>query len=121
MPPRDAARLRRVQWFTPLLKLPPVVKLLQFVLSKSMRGPDESELADGHAEVWGEVRNAAGRTMTAAITTPNPYRLTALTAVAAAQRVLAGDVAPGFQTPARALGGDFVLSIPGVELVRSPS
>ena len=37
-----------------------------------------------------------------------------LTALAAIARVLAGGVPPGFQTPSRAYGPDFVLEIPGV-------
>jgi hypothetical protein len=35
--------------------------------------------------------------------------------VALAERALAGDVKPGYQTPARAYGPDFILEFPGVE------
>jgi short subunit dehydrogenase-like uncharacterized protein len=45
---------------------------------------------------------------------PQAYRWTALTAVAAVERVIAGDVPRGFKTPAGAFGPDFVLG-PGVE------
>jgi short subunit dehydrogenase-like uncharacterized protein len=41
------------------------------------------------------------------------YAFTAVAAVACAARVLAGGVAPGFQTPATAFGPDFVLGLPG--------
>jgi short subunit dehydrogenase-like uncharacterized protein len=45
---------------------------------------------------------------------PEGYTFTALAALAAAARVLRGEAAPGFQTPAKAFGPDFVLEIPGV-------
>jgi hypothetical protein len=40
--------------------------------------------------------------------------MTARTAVAAVQRVMAGGATPGFRTPSLAFGPDFVLSIEGV-------
>ena len=49
--------------------------------------------------------------------TPDVYAITADAAVAVMKRVLAGDVEPGFQTPGRLYGPDFVLSLPGVERV----
>jgi short subunit dehydrogenase-like uncharacterized protein len=48
------------------------------------------------------------------MTTPQSYALTALTAVAAVREVLGGRAVPGFQTPSRAFGADFILEIPGV-------
>lgn len=39
---------------------------------------------------------------------------TSLTAVAAVEKVLAGYVRPGFQTPAMVYGSDFALDLPGV-------
>ncbi len=44
---------------------------------------------------------------------PEGYTLTALTALRIAARVLGGDAPPGFQTPSRAYGKDFILEIPG--------
>ena len=39
---------------------------------------------------------------------------TALTALAAVKKVLAGQYSPGYQTPALAFGADFVLEVEGV-------
>jgi hypothetical protein len=39
---------------------------------------------------------------------------TARSALAVVQKVLAGNVSPGFQTPARAYGADFALECEGV-------
>lgn len=116
MPPRELARMRRMQWFTPLLKMPFVLRAVQRYVAKHVRGPDDAELASGRAEAWGEVRNAAGRTLTATLTTPNAYRLTVLTAVAAVERVLNNATTSGSLTPARAFGKEFITTIPGVEV-----
>ena len=56
---------------------------------------------------------AKGRVAVARMRTPNGYELTRLTAVDLAARALAGDVRPGYQTPARAYGADYVLGFPG--------
>jgi len=45
---------------------------------------------------------------------PEGYTLTAQAGVRVVEHVLAGRVAPGFQTPSRLLGPDFVLELPGV-------
>ena len=62
-----------------------------------------------------EAEDGAGRRAVARLRTPEAYALTATAAIAILRRVLAGDVEPGFQTPARVYGPDFVLSLPGVE------
>jgi short subunit dehydrogenase-like uncharacterized protein len=64
--------------------------------------------------MWGEVRDPAGQMAAARLRTPEGYTLTALTAVACVERVLAGRAPPGFQTPSRAYGADFILEIDGV-------
>jgi len=46
--------------------------------------------------------------------TPEGYWFTALSALALAERVLSGEIAAGFQTPARIYGADFVLGLDGV-------
>jgi short subunit dehydrogenase-like uncharacterized protein len=54
------------------------------------------------------------RTVRARISTPEAYRLTALAAVEVMRRILALDFKPGFQTPSRLYGADFILGFPGV-------
>jgi short subunit dehydrogenase-like uncharacterized protein len=55
------------------------------------------------------------RTGLRAVSTPNGYTLTAMTALRAMQETLAGRGKPGFQTPARAFGADFILQFDGVK------
>ena len=47
--------------------------------------------------------------------TPEGYALTAETALAAAEKALAGAAQPGFQTPSLAFGPDFILEFSGVK------
>jgi short subunit dehydrogenase-like uncharacterized protein len=65
--------------------------------------------------VVAEAEDGTGRRVGARMRTPEPYALTATAAVAILERVLDGDVEPGFQTAARVYGADFALSLPGVE------
>ena len=51
---------------------------------------------------------------TARLHTSEAYTFTATASAHVARRVLAGDFEPGFQTPGRVFGPDFVLSLPGV-------
>ena len=65
------------------------------------------------SRLWGEAMDDTGRRVTSRLTGPNAYTLTALTAVAAMEKVLAGGVRAGFQTPSLAFGADFVMEIEG--------
>lgn len=107
---------RGMKLLAPLLKFSPVMALGRWFIGRTVHGPDDQELRTGRSEIWGEVKNAAGDTRTATLTTPNGYRLTVLTSLAAVERMLKGDIAPGFHTPSAAFGPEFILGIQGVQL-----
>lgn len=71
-------------------------------------GPSELELASGRTHIWAQAEDAAGQRVTARLHGPGPYELTARTALWVAQRVLAGRLRVGFQTPVTAYGPDLV-------------
>ena len=123
MPPAAARRLRRLRLLLPLAGLKPVKRALQAWVARRVEGPDERTRESAHMEIWGEVRNAAGVTVSATAVTPEGYRFTARTAVEATLRTLAGAVAPGAWTPSRAFGAGFLSELPEVvisSLRRSP-
>jgi short subunit dehydrogenase-like uncharacterized protein len=64
--------------------------------------------------VVAEVDDGGGGRAVSRLRTPEAYALTPLAAVAVVERVLAGDLETGFQTPARVYGSDLVLALPGV-------
>jgi len=77
-------------------------------------GPSAEERARGRSTIWGMVEDAAGNRASARLHGPEGYLFTARTALAVLRRVLDGGAVPGFQTPSRAFGPDFVLAIEGV-------
>ncbi len=80
------------------------------LIDARLDGPTEQQLAAGSAVVWGDVTdNSTGRRARARLRTPNPYALTAESAVTAAERVLEGGgrILASFQTPASAFGSEY--------------
>lgn len=101
------------RYLGPLLGSPVVQAVLKWLIQRLPPGPGAEERQTGRAFVWAEVTDEANRRAAALLTTPEAYQLTAYTALAAAQKVLAGDAPLGYQTPAKAYGPDFILEIEG--------
>ncbi|MCW3087231.1 MAG: hypothetical protein JWQ78_617, partial [Sediminibacterium sp.] len=84
-------------------------------LKQKPAGPTDEMREKAMGLVWGEVRNQAGKTVTARLQCPEGYTLTALSSLLIAQKVLQGNYTAGYQTPAGAYGADLVMEIPGVK------
>jgi short subunit dehydrogenase-like uncharacterized protein len=97
-----------------LLASRPVQNFLKRRIQSGPSGPSDEERAYGRTFVWGEASDGIGRKVVSRLSGPEGYTLTMLTALAILERVLAGEAPPGFQTPSRAYGADFILQIPGV-------
>ena len=80
-------------------------------------GPTVEQRARGRAVVVAEAWNAAGRTTISRLVTPEPYALTALSAVEIVRRIATNDVPAGFSTPSALFGGDFIMGLSGVARV----
>jgi short subunit dehydrogenase-like uncharacterized protein len=102
--------------FMPLMSLPAVQRLLKAQIDRRVRGPSADKRAAGRVQFWGEVRNLAGKTVAGTLEAPDGYSLTAAAAVESARRVLSGSVPPGAFTPSRALGADFIETLPHTRL-----
>ena len=72
------------------------------------------------SHVWGRVTHADGRRQEGTAETPEGYRLTALSAVEAARRVLDAPPAAGYHTPSSAFGSGFLESLPECDVVLNP-
>ena len=114
--PRALANLRRLGKFGWLLRTGPAQSFLKWRIQKGAPGPTAEERAKTPVYVWGEAR-AAGRAITARVRVPNGYTVTTDASIAIARRLLAGGVSPGFTTPARLMGADFVASLPGASKI----
>jgi short subunit dehydrogenase-like uncharacterized protein len=109
------AMAKASRFLGPLLAAGPVQAALKRYIRSRGAGPTAEERARGRTWLYGEVWDGAGNRAAARQEGPEGYAFTVLTSLAAVERVLEGGVAPGFQTPAKAFGPDFVLEIPGVK------
>lgn len=104
---------RLTKWF---LSLPPVQKNIKSKIEKKFKGPDKTERETAKAIIFAEAINSKGEKIVSKLITPEGYKLTCITALEIANRVLSGNVHPGYFTPAMLFGTDLITDIDGVEL-----
>lgn len=114
-PANDAMlrKVRRSALVRPLLRTRWVQNLLKKQVERKIRGPSEEKRKERDVLVWGEVRNPGGIVVSARMTTPNGYTVTALAPVAIIEHLFVHDVPAGSTTPARLMGAGFASSLPG--------
>lgn len=108
------AILKVAPHLAPLLSSRAVREVLASLVTSGEAGPGPEDRSLRRSAVLGEVADASGRRAAALLRMPHPYVLTAHAAVEIAERVLKGDLKPGWQTPSTAYGPDLVLALPGV-------
>lgn len=112
LPAEMRRQMALIDYIRPLFKLT-VVR--NFFRRRVKAGSTAEERARTRTSVWGEVEDAQGRKAVSRLHGPEAAVIwTARAALAAVQKVLAGNALPGFQTPALAYGPDFVLDCEGV-------
>ncbi|HEY3286768.1 MAG TPA: saccharopine dehydrogenase NADP-binding domain-containing protein [Gemmatimonadaceae bacterium] len=111
--PETVRMLRLSRFLAPLLRTRWMRARMIDVIRRRPPGPSAEARARATASLWGEARDGAGRTVVSRLQTPDGYTLTAKTAALAARVVVDGGAVPGFQTPSRAFGADFILRVPG--------
>jgi short subunit dehydrogenase-like uncharacterized protein len=74
-------------------------------------GPSVERRMEGKSFLWGKVSDEKGNEKIATLETLSGYRLTAMTSVLIAERIMNGDYKTGYQTPATAYGADFILQL----------
>ncbi len=94
MPSRQLRWVHRFESLLPLLGNPLAQSVMRPVLRRLATGGDPSTTTDGRSSFWGRVSDPSGQSLEATLTGPGSYRLTALTALASVQRVLAGNRRP---------------------------
>ncbi len=92
-----------------------VKNLLKKRINGNKPGPSARRRANSKSLVWGRVSNDKGESRQAFLVTHEGYTLTAITSLMIAQRVLQGDVKPGFHTPAGLFGPDLIMEVDGTE------
>ncbi|MFI5132484.1 MAG: saccharopine dehydrogenase family protein, partial [Chitinophagales bacterium] len=108
-----------------ILKLQPLfnwmlrTKLIRNYIQRKINlraaGPNDEQRSKAMSLVWGQVRNAEGKTATIRLNGPDGYTLTAHSSLIVVKKILNGNFCPGYQTPASAYGENLVMEISGVE------
>jgi short subunit dehydrogenase-like uncharacterized protein len=83
------------------------------LIERFVHGPDADDRRTGRSYIWVRAVGATGAEFEVWLETLGSYPFTAHAVVRAAERILA-ERPKGLLTPARALGSDFVLEIPGM-------
>jgi short subunit dehydrogenase-like uncharacterized protein len=84
------------------------------------KGPDAATRQVTPSWVWGEAKDAQGRSRVIRIKTLNGYSLTVFSALAIADHLLTNVCPPGCWTPAVLMGENFILRLPGTSMLTSP-
>jgi short subunit dehydrogenase-like uncharacterized protein len=106
---RQIKMSRYLNW---LLRMRAVKNYLTKQIDKKSAGPNTERRALSKMFLWGKVWDGHQQKVSL-LETMDGYTLTAKTSVLIAQKILSGDVKPGFQTPSMAYGPDLILKIPG--------
>jgi short subunit dehydrogenase-like uncharacterized protein len=89
-------------------------KVLMRYAEKKPEGPSEEKRNSGQSVFVATVEGKDGTLASARLTTPEGYKLTYLTSLRIAEKVLKGRIKAGFTTPAQAYGPDLIMEIDGV-------
>jgi len=112
--PGDGVRLMKISRYLGWLL---ATKFVQKYLQRNIPpgGPNDHERMRGKTLLWGEATDDDGNRVEARMQAPEGYTVTAVAALNIAEKIMAGNFTPGYQTPAKAYGADLILEIPGVE------
>jgi short subunit dehydrogenase-like uncharacterized protein len=105
------ALVRMLGWAIPAT---PWQAMLHAGAQRIPAGPSSQARASAQATLVACARSKSGAQFAARMRTPEAYDFTVESSLRVAAAVLAGDFEPGFETPARLLGADFALDLPGV-------
>jgi short subunit dehydrogenase-like uncharacterized protein len=112
IPPSNLKMLKMSRYLGWLLATKPFQDYLQSKIPAG--GPSDAEREKGKTLLWGEARDLNGNMVESRLQCPEGYTTTALTALNIVDKILANNLTPGYQTPAKAYGPDLILEIEGV-------
>ncbi|MEP6712385.1 MAG: saccharopine dehydrogenase NADP-binding domain-containing protein [Ferruginibacter sp.] len=111
-------RLLKLQWaFNWLLRTGFIRNIIKNKIKAKPAGPSDEQRKKSKSLVWGEAENAAGRTVSIAISCYDGYTLTAHTSLIITKKILEGNFKAGYQTPAAAYGENLIMEVPGTKKI----
>lgn len=114
--PSTLLGMKRLRMVRPLLAMQWVQNVMKRRIEKSITGPEFGERQNSKMELWGEVKSADGREVSATMTTPDGYDVTVWASLGIVEYLLTHDVEGGFYTPSMLMGPDYAASLPGVSI-----
>ena len=114
VPVRGAYQLGAL-WAEPL-RLLPARWASDLALKAWPEGPDMTARQGKRRVIVAEVENLGRWKMTSRISLPDGYSITPPIAIRALQKVTSGELKPGFATPAKVFGADFITDFDGVRI-----
>ena len=103
--------------FNWLLRTEFVRNIIRKKIKAKPAGPSDEQRQKSSSLVWGEVRNASGKTITACISCLDGYTLTAQSSLLIAKKVLEGNYKTGYQTPAGCYGENLIMEVPDTKSI----
>jgi len=116
VPPSMVMRMKRLRMVRPLLAMQWVQNMMKRRVEKQVSGPSTEQREKSRMQLWGEVRTADGRRVTADMTTPDGYDVTVTAALGIVEYLLRNEVEGGFYTPSLLMGAGYATTLPGVKL-----
>lgn len=101
-------------WLSPLMKTGFVRGLAQRRIDAAPAGPSQAARVEAFTVLWGEATSPTGRAE-ARLKVVEGYTLTAQAGLESARRACTGGAVPGYQTPSKAFGADYILQFEGSE------
>jgi short subunit dehydrogenase-like uncharacterized protein len=98
-------------YFNWLLKKQQIKKWLLAKIDNRQSGPSAQRRIEGKSFLWGKASDEKGNERITTIETMSGYRLTAMTSVLIAEKIMNGDYKTGYQTPATAYGPDLIMQL----------
>ena len=100
--------MRRWRWIMPAAGWGPIQSYMKLKVERTVPGPNAGQLEKSRTAMWGCVTNEAGHSVTATLSGPGGYVITYETALAAVERMISGEIEPGYRTPSQAFGMQFI-------------
>ena len=119
-PPSAMRAMKVMRLMGPIIAIPFVQRIIEWQIDSHVSGPSESVRTSARMHIWGRVTHADGRTRAGTAETPEGYRLTAISAVESARRVLDAPPQAGYNTPSSAFGAGFLEELPECDVIFSP-
>ena len=117
MAPKVYRMLKFQGAFNWLLRTEFVRNIIRKKIKAKPAGPSDKQRKNSSSLVWGEVSNASGKKITAAISCLDGYTLTAHSSLLIAQKILAANLKAGYQTPAGCYGENLIMELPQTKII----